>query len=416
MNTSVKNINPQMILKKLPAYFLLVVMAFIFYFLLQVINPFIEVLLISAVVATVTYPLYRKFLDLFKGRKRAAAVVTCLLVMFLVIVPFTLFLLVLFRQTVDLYQIVNNFVSTFDFDSVFVWGKGNLLYDISGPYGESIGALVQENIVALKSGITDAAAGVSTFAATQSAKLLASIGVTMFNFLLMFFTMYFFYKDGDNLLKRIMLISPIPLKYEKEIVNKFTEISRATLIGTFLTAVCQGLVAWIGFSIAGVPSAFFWSTAVAIFSLVPVVGTSIIWMPMGLFLLISGNIFGGLFVLAWGLCLISTVDNLLRIIFIGATANLNPLLTFLAVFGGIIAFGLSGVIFGPMLVVMFLTLLHIYEREYAELLEDHQVLNTNDHKMEEPLGVESPGKVEIVDKLLAKGSEKLANLKKGKKK
>ncbi|MGL5831581.1 MAG: AI-2E family transporter [Candidatus Altimarinota bacterium] len=414
MNTPVKHTNPQMTLNKLPAYFLLAVIALVFYFLLQVISPFIEVLLISAVVATVTYPIYKKLLTFFKGRKRAAAVVTCLLVMFLVIVPFTLFLLVLFRQTIDLYQIVNNFVTNVDFNTLFAWSKGNFLYDISGPYSESIASLVQENIVALKSGVTDAAASLSTFAATQSAKLLASIGVTLFNFLLMFFTMYFFYKDGDTLLKRIMLISPIPLKYEKEIASRFGDISRATLFGTFLTAICQGLVAWVGFMIAGVPSAFFWATAVSIFSLVPVVGTSMIWMPMGLFLLISGNIFGGLFVLGWGLLLVSTVDNLLRIIFIGATANLNPLLTFLAVFGGIIAFGLSGVIFGPMLVVMFLTLLHIYEREYAELLEDHQVLKENGAKLDEPMGVEQFKKVEIVDKLLAKGSEKLANFKKGK--
>lgn len=415
MNISTKGVNPKMILEKLPAYFLLAVMAVIFYFLLQVINPFIEVLLISAVVATVTYPIYKKFLKIFKEKRRLAAVITCLLVMFLIVVPFTLFLLVLFRQTVDLYQIVNNFVSTVDFNTLFAWNKGNFLYDISGPYSESIGNLVRENIVALKSGVTDAAAGLSTFAATQSAKLLASIGVTLFNFLLMFFTMYFFYKDGEILLKRIMLISPIPLKYEKEIAGKFNDISRATLLGTFLTAVCQGIVAWIGFMIAGVPSAFFWGTAVSIFSLVPVVGTSMIWLPMGLFLLISGNIFGGLFVLGWGLCLVSTVDNLLRIIFIGATANLNPLLTFLAVFGGIIAFGLSGVIFGPMLVVMFLTLLHIYEREYAELLEDHQTLRAENHKLDQPLGVEKVDKVEIVDKILARGSEKLANFKKGKK-
>jgi predicted PurR-regulated permease PerM len=415
MNTSTKNITSKMILEKLPAYFLLAVMALIMYFLLQVINPFIEVLLISAVVATVTYPIYKKFLKIFKERKRLAAVITCLLVMFLIVVPFTLFLLVLFRQTIDLYQIVNNFVGTVDFNTLLAWDKGNFLYDIAGPYSESIGSLVRENIVALKSGITDAAAGLSTFAATQSAKLLASIGVTLFNFLLMFFTMYFFYKDGDTLLKRIMLISPIPFKYEKEIASKFNDISRATLLGTFLTAVCQGIVAWIGFVIAGVPSAFFWATAVSIFSLVPVVGTSMIWLPMGIFLLISGNIFGGLFVLGWGLCLVSTVDNLLRIIFIGATANLNPLLTFLAVFGGIIAFGLSGVIFGPMLVVMFLTLLHIYEREYAELLEDHQALKAKTHKLDQPLGVEEDGKVEIVDKILAKGSEKLANLKKLKK-
>jgi predicted PurR-regulated permease PerM len=97
------------------------------------------------------------------------------------------------------------------------------------------------------------------------------------------------------------------------------------------------------------------------------VGTGLIWLPMGVIMLVSGNPWG-LFVLIWGFTLISTIDNVLRTIFIGSSANLNPLLTFIAVFGGILAFGLIGVIFGPMLLVLFMTLLHVYELEYGGLL------------------------------------------------
>ncbi len=115
----------------------------------------------------------------------------------------------------------------------------------------------------------------------------------------MCFTLYFLYKDGRALLRRLMILSPIPVKYEKELFRKFEEISRATLFGTFLTAVAQGIVGWIGFSIAGVPSAFFWGTAVSVASLIPTVGTGLIWLPVGLVMIISGNLWG-IFVLIRG--------------------------------------------------------------------------------------------------------------------
>ncbi|MCC6581953.1 MAG: AI-2E family transporter, partial [Phycisphaeraceae bacterium] len=201
-----------------------------------------------------------------------------------------------------------------------------------------------------------------------SVAILGSIGIMIFSFLLLSFTLYFFYRDGKKIVHKLMVISPIPVHHERQIFKKFNEISRATMYGTFLTAVTQGFVAWIGFMIAGLPSAFFWATAVSVFSFVPVVGTALVWLPAGLIMLASGNIFGGIFILAWGGGLVSTVDNLLRVVFIGSSAKLNPLVTFIAVFGGILAFDLIGVILGPMLIVLLFTLLEIYEMEYAEVL------------------------------------------------
>jgi len=365
--------NQSMIIEKLPAYFLFAAMAWVAWQLLTVVEPFLMVLIFSAIIATVTFPIYAKLETLLKGRKRLASVLTCLLVIFVIVIPILLFLLILVGQAVDLYNMVNTYVQSVDFNVLLTWKPGNFLFDMAGPYSTDIALLVQQNMDSLKNGVTQSAQFISKFAATQSAKILTDVGLSIFNLLLMFFTLFFLYKDGRHILKRMMILSPIPVKYEKELFSKFNEISKATLFGTFLTAIAQGLVAWIGFSLAGVPSSFFWATAVSIFSLIPTVGTSIIWLPIGLVMLASGNLWG-IFVLIWGLSLISTVDNVLRVIFIGSTANLNPLLTFISIFGGILAFGLIGVIFGPMLLVLFFTLLHVYELEYAEILGDEASL------------------------------------------
>ncbi|MCC6643651.1 AI-2E family transporter [Candidatus Peregrinibacteria bacterium] len=356
-----------LIIEKLPAYFLFAFMIWVAWNLLVVVSPFLMVLIFSAIIATVTFPIYAKFEKWFRGRKRLASIVTCLLVVFAIVIPITLFLLILAGQAVDLYRMVNDYLQTVDVTALMKWEKGNLFFDISGSYSSDVAVFVQQNMDALKNGLTESAKFISTFAAKQSAKLLTDLGLTLFNLLLMSFTLYFFYKDGRYILKRLMILSPIPVEYEKEIFTKFDEISRATLFGTFMTAIAQGLVAWIGFAIAGIPSGFFWATAVSLFSLVPTVGTSIVWLPMGLIMLISGNLWGA-FILIWGFGLISTVDNVLRVVFLSSTTNLNPLMTFISIFGGILAFGLIGVIFGPMLLVLFFTLLHVYELEYAEIL------------------------------------------------
>lgn len=361
-----------LILEKLPAYFLFAAIFWVAWNLLLVVQPFLMVLLFSCIIATVTFPIYAWFEKVLKKHKAWASTLTCLLVMFVIVIPIALFLLILAGQAVDLYKMVSGFLQTIDINTLMKWEKGNILYDLSGQYSGDIAYLVQQNAEALKTGLADSAKFISTFAAKQSAQILTDLGLTIFNMLLMFFTLFFLYRDGRYIVKRLMMLSPIPERHEKALFKKFSEISKATLFGTFLTAVAQGLVAWIGFAIAGVPSSFFWGTAVSISSLIPTVGTSFIWAPIALVMIFSGNPWG-FFVLIWGFSLISTVDNVLRVVFIGSSANLNPLLTFISVFGGILAFGLVGVVFGPMLLVLFFTLLHIYELEYADLLGDPKV-------------------------------------------
>jgi predicted PurR-regulated permease PerM len=314
--------------------------------------------------------MYEWFLAKLKNRQGLASLVTCLVVVFAIIIPIAIFVLVLVQQLVDLYFYVSGVIKDVHVEELMGWKPGGFFYDLSGTYRDEVSSLVLSNIESLKSALTESARTISTFAASQSAKLLASLGLLIFDFTLMLFTLYFFYKDGRRIVERLMSLSPIPVEHEKAVLKKFREISSATLFGTFLTAGAQGIVAWIGFSLAGVHNAFFWGAAVSVASLIPVVGTTLVTLPVSLGVIISGSFGWGIFLAIWGLAVVTTVDNLVRIIFIGSTINLNPLLTFLAVFGGITAFGLPGVIIGPMVLVLFLTFLHIYESEYHAMLVD----------------------------------------------
>jgi len=357
-----------MIIKNFPGYFLLGCIVITFVLLFQIFEPFLKILLLSAILATAFHPLYRKLLKAFKNKARLAAVTMCFLLLALIVIPLLVFILLLGRQAFDTYNFIQHQVQAGAMDPYLKWQKGGMIYDSLSSVSESIGATVDFNSIDLKKGITEAAQTVTSWLAGQSASLLKGFGGVLISFFILILALYYFFKDASLIIKKLMILSPLPQEYELELFKKFKEISLATLYGIFLTSIAQGIVGGIGFVIAGIPNALFWGTAIAVFSIVPVVGTSLIWLPASLILLATGNMQAGIFLFFWGLLIVSTVDNFLRAFLIGGRTNTNQLLTFLAVFGGMIMFGLSGVIFGPLILMLFFTFLHIYELEYDQVL------------------------------------------------
>jgi len=167
---------------------------------------------------------------------------------------------------------------------------------------------------------------------------------------------------------RIMHLTPLPNKYDREIFKKFRDVSYSVIVSTFITAIVQGSVGAIGFIIVGVP-AFFAGVAMALFALVPYIGAAIIWLPTAIYLLVVGQTWQGIFLLVWGFGVVSVIDNLLRPYLIRGRAEVHPLIIFFSILGGIIAFGFWGMIIGPIIVAITFTLLHIYELEYGDVLE-----------------------------------------------
>jgi len=144
---------------------------------------------------------------------------------------------------------------------------------------------------------------------------------------------------------------------------------KAIVLGVFLTSIIQGFIGGIGFAIAGISNPVFWGSAMAFFSLVPMVGTAVIWVPTAIILLILGNWGLALFIFLWGFFAVGTVDNFVRPYLIGGKAHTYPLMTFLVVLGGVLTMGLKGVIIGPIVLMVLMSFLHIYEAEYGKVLK-----------------------------------------------
>ncbi|MCA9374385.1 AI-2E family transporter [Candidatus Peregrinibacteria bacterium] len=356
------------VLQKFPGYFLLACTGLLAFFLLQIFWPFIEVLILAAILATAVYPLYKWVLKVVKGREKIASFTTCILVLIFIVVPLIVFFIMLGRQALDAYGDIQTSVSDGVFDPYLKWEEGGLIYDGLGFARDQLGNVVDFDSLNIRDRITETAQMVAGFLATKSAAIVQGLVWLLIQLFVLLFAMYYFFKDAKVIIEKIMTLSPLPRRHEDELFEKFQEISHAALYGIFLTAVVQGVIGGIGFAIVGIPSALFWGTAIALFSLVPVLGTATIWFPASIVLLLMGNVWGGVFLFFYGLLIVSTADNFFRAYFIGERIKMNQLLIFLAVFGGIGAFGLLGVIFGPLILTFFFAFLHIYEKEYDKVL------------------------------------------------
>jgi len=199
----------------------------------------------------------------------------------------------------------------------------------------------------------------------------SSVTHLFFMLFVMFFALYYFFIDGKDIVRKVMYISPLRDAHEDLLVEKFVSISRATIKGTFAVCLVQGMIGGMVFYIAGIQSAVIWGVVMALFAIVPMFGSAIVWFPIGIILLLSGSIWQGVFVLAVGMGLISTIDNILKPKLVGKDTQMHPLLVLLATLGGLALLGPAGVIVGPIIIALFVSLWDIYGIEFKKQLKEY---------------------------------------------
>lgn len=204
--------------------------------------------------------------------------------------------------------------------------------------------------------------------------VLASIPSFLLNFFVMIFVVYYLLKDGDVIAKRIRNILPLKESHKQHVFDRFHHITYAMFYGNITIAIIQGILGSIGFMIFGVPSPVLWGFVMVLFALIPYFGTAIVWLPAALNLIFSGYLQGdsslttrGIFLIAYGVIVISSIDNILKPKLIGAKANVHPVLVLIGVLGGLNLFGFVGLFLGPMMLALLMTFIDIYEEEKAEL-------------------------------------------------
>lgn len=206
-------------------------------------------------------------------------------------------------------------------------------------------------------GAAESAAGIAELMASATASALLGLFFAML-------TMYFAFRHWPLIATRAQSVVPLRPDYTRSLLDEFRRIGRATLLGTIVTGVAQGILATIGYGISGVPEPIFFGAMTAVASLVPAVGTLIVWVPAGIVLIATGHVGRGVLELAWGaFAVVGLSDYVVRPRLVGGEAGTPALVTFAALFGGVEVWGLKGLIMGPVLMLLAVAVLRIYVRE-----------------------------------------------------
>jgi len=209
---------------------------------------------------------------------------------------------------------------------------------------------------------------VSEFLVSRSTSIFSGITHFVVNFFVMIFALYYLLLGGPGILLELRQLSPLRPEYEEKIIEKFRAIAVATFGGNLATALIHGTAGALIFLCFGLPSPLLWGAVMAFLSLVPVVGTALVWAPLVVYYILTGAVWKGIILLAIFVVEVVTVDNVVKPIFIRRGAQIDTLWIFLSVLGGIGVFGFLGVFLGPFLVTILLVLVEIYKVEFRDEL------------------------------------------------
>jgi len=319
-------------------------------------RPFLIEMLVAAVLVSI---LYRPYLWLAKklGNKRQiAAGIMCLFAVAVIIVPVSELMIYSAKKSIIAYN-----------DTLIYFNSDDLNNTIKNKFLNQLGFIGLDNS-SLKNFVLDIAQRSSSFIVDGAALLIKSTTSFLFSLMMIIFTMFFFFIDGERMVKKLMYWSPLPNEYDEKLFKKFRDVSYSTIVATFIVVAVQGLVGGVGYAIVGLP-AFFAGLLIMVCSLIPVIGAIVIYVPTAIYLLAIGQTWQGIFILLWGALIVGTVDNLIRPFLIKGKAHVNPIFLFFSILGGVALFGFWGVVIGPLLISLAITVFHLYELEFANELE-----------------------------------------------
>ncbi len=349
-------------LAHLNVYFFFLILAGVGWVAFLIFQPFLTAILAAAILAALFQGPYKTLLAGTRGHKGWSAFLTLLLIVAIIVAPLFIILSIAANEASGIFEKLSLGTT-----SAQMLLERTLEWTRHLPYAEALfghDAFSTQNVIdALKSWMGNFLGFVEI--------LYQGIAHFVAWIFIMFFTLFYFLIDGRKALAYVMRLSPLRDEHEKLLIKKFVSISRATLRGTLIIGVVQGFLGGIAFAIAGVPSPVLWGLLMAIFSVVPAVGSALIWLPAGLILLAMGQVWQGVLILVVGGGVISTIDNLLRPKLVGRDTEMHPLMVFFASLGGIALFGFPGFIMGPIVISLFLALWEIYALEFKSQLEGY---------------------------------------------
>ncbi|MCF8031783.1 MAG: AI-2E family transporter [Desulfarculaceae bacterium] len=324
--------------------------------------PFLMPIFLAVVVAVMGWPLHKGVLKVVGHQRQVlAAAISVLLFALIIVLPLYFILGVITSQALDLADTVNRMMESGELQKTVQQGMGLL-----NPLLERVQDALHLEKTDILTQVGQLVGRISNFLYANLAGLLKGVTNLVIDFFLMLIVAFYLLIDGRHAVDRLLDLSPMPVSLNNQIKDEVLTTMRATLTGTVVLALLQGFLGGVGFWTFGVPNSPFWGTLMVFASVVPIVGTAMVWVPGGLYLLIIGHTGPAIGMMAWCLVAALVCDNFLRPKLIGGLGGLHPLLVFFAVLGGLLMFGVIGLVLGPMVLALSLSLLEVYRLHFVD--------------------------------------------------
>lgn len=331
----------------------LVGVTILFFFLL---SPFFAPVFWACAISLLFYPVQQKMMARWGKRPNINAALTLLLCVVVVVIPVLLILMSFVSEGANLYaRIESGEINPTDYLNRFREAL---------PAAQRLLDFLGMDPATLSERATSGALAASSFAARN----VFSLGQSTFNFLLslgvMLYMTFFLLRDGTKLINLIIRALPLGDAREKLLFAKIAEVTRATVKGNLVVAIVQGALGGFIFWVLDIPAPILWAVAMAVLSLIPAVGAGLVWLPFSIYLLVTGNVYSGLILIAYGVVIIGLSDNILRPILVGRDTRLPDWLVLLSTLGGLVMFGINGFVIGPLIAAVFIVFWQIFSRDY----------------------------------------------------
>lgn len=311
--------------------------------------PFYGAVFWSVILALLFSPLHRWLLAKMPRRRNLAALCTLAVCLLIAILPVALIAVSLVQEATVIFQRARS--GEMGFSHYFAQVVG-VLPDWASSLLDRLGL---GTVAELQAKLAAGAASLSQFIATKALSLGQGTVEFFVSFAIMLYLLFFLFRDGAALALRIRRAIPLAEEHKRALISKFTTVIRATVKGNIVVAIVQGALGGLIFWILGVQGVVLWSVVMAFLSLLPAVGTGLVWGPVAIYFLATGSMVQGLVLIAYGVFVIGLVDNILRPILVGKDTRMPDYVVLISTLGGMALFGLNGFVIGPLVAALFIS-------------------------------------------------------------
>lgn len=341
-------------------YFLLL---FLVSFLLlgQILWPFFSILILSFLLAGLFQPVFKTLHEKLKFSKQFSSLVTCCLIIVVVFVPLMLFALALSKEVLGIYPLIKGKNMALLMQELL---QNNTT--VAGIKNFFAGFGIQLHPERVMQFFSEFGKMAGMFLYNQASSWAANIMNFVFSFFMMVIVMFFLLIDHERFISYILELSPLPDQQERQLIRKFEEIAKAVLVGNGLCGLLQGFLGGAIFMFFGISSPILWGGVMVILAFLPIVGIGLVLVPAAVILFLKGSTGTAIFMLLFYAALSFSAEYILKPWMVGERVKMHTLLVFLSILGGLSVYGVLGIIYGPLIVTMFLSLADIYRNNYSE--------------------------------------------------